>query len=60
MTGAKAAAAAHARSARLRLVGRAAEGGAERPVVLEAAGLALSRRGAPLFRALGLSLRRGT
>ncbi len=44
-------------SPRLRLVGREA---AEHPVVLEAAGLALCRRGAPLFRSLPLSLRRGT
>jgi phosphonate transport system ATP-binding protein len=46
-----------ARGARLRLVGREA---AEGPVVLEAAGLALCRRAAPLFRSLSLSLRGGT
>lgn len=57
MTGATTAAARPARGARLRLVGREAEEG---PVVLEASGLALCRRGAPLFRALDLSFRRGT
>lgn len=60
MTGARAAAAVPARGARLRLVDRAPEGSAETPVLLEATGLALSRRGAPLFRALELALRRGT
>lgn len=60
MTGAKSAAAFPMRGSRLRLVGREAAGSAGRPVVLEATGLALSRRGAPLFRSLALALQRGT